>query len=186
MAKKPVNPTNYENIPPFDKDELVHAVIETPGGIRHKYAFEPKFGIMLLKQTLPEGLTWPYDYGFVPGTLADDGDPIDILVLNDEPTFSGCLIVVRILGIVHLAKNGEENDRIVAAPLRQKGVALRADSFDDMEDVPKCTLRGIERFLVDYSSEEGNEIEFRGSGSRKSALKAIEATQKKFEKHRAG
>ena len=112
MSKARVNPTNYEEIPSCvqrGKEDLVHAVIETPGGIRHKYAFVPEYGIMALKLTLAEGLAWPYDYGFVPQTLAGDGDPIDILVIGDEPTFSGCLLEVRLLGIVHLKKNGVEN-----------------------------------------------------------------------------
>ena len=81
-------------IPAFvpDEKDLAFAVIETPAQTRHKYAFEPKYGIMLLKMTLAEGLAWPYDYGFIPQTLGDDGDPVDVLVLNDAPTFSGCLL----------------------------------------------------------------------------------------------
>jgi inorganic pyrophosphatase len=102
-GKNRVNPTNFNHIPtyvPDQKHHVAYAVIETPAATRHKYAFEPKYGIMLLKATLAEGLHWPYDYGFVPQTLADDGDPIDILILNDEPTFSGCLLEVRILGAI--------------------------------------------------------------------------------------
>ena len=115
---KGINPTNYADIPAFvpGDTDLVHAVIETPRGIRHKYAFEPKYGIMLLKQTLAEGLAWPYDYGFVPQTLGDDGDPLDILVLNDTALFSGALQRVRLIGGVLLKKNGEENDRLIGCP----------------------------------------------------------------------
>jgi inorganic pyrophosphatase len=179
-----VNATNYDMIPtavPKEK-ELLFAVIETPAGIRHKYAFEPKYGIMRLKMTLAEGLMWPYDYGFIPQTLGDDGDPVDVIVLNDAPTFSGCLLEVRVIGGVLLKKNGVKNNRLVACPRRQKGVALKTDEFDDIDDVPKETVEGIERFLVEYSEEEGNKISFDGSCSRKDAHKLIEHAHKEFEK----
>jgi inorganic pyrophosphatase len=178
----PVNATNYDMIPtlvPKEKD-LVFAVIETPAGIRHKFAFEPKYGIMRLKMTLAEGLMWPYDYGFIPQTLGDDGDPIDVLVLNDAPTFSGCLLAVRVIGGVLLKKNGVENNRYVACPRRQKGVALKTDKFDEIKDVPKEMLDGIERFLIEYSEEEGNKIRFGGHCTRKDAYELIHRAHKKF------
>jgi inorganic pyrophosphatase len=184
---KRINPTNYEAIPAFaagngNHGRRVHAVIETPRDTRHKYAFEPKLGIFKLKQTLPEGLEWPYDYGFVPRTLADDGDPLDVLVLSTIPTFTGCLLETRVLGIVRLKKNGVENDRVIAAPPRQSGVSQRSDAFDDIDDVPKETIGDVCRFLVEYSEEEGNKIEFRGVRSRKKAMAAIETAIKAYEK----
>jgi inorganic pyrophosphatase len=184
---KAVNATNYDMIPTFvpKGKDLVFAVIETPAGIRHKFAFEPKFGIMRLKMTLAEGLMWPYDYGFIPQTLADDGDPVDVLVLNDAPTFSGCLLDVRIVGGVLLKKNGVKNNRLVACPRRHKGVALKTDEYDDIGDLPKEMLQGIERFLIEYSEEEGNKITFEGQCSRKDAYKIIEQAHKAFEKRQA-
>lgn len=180
------NATNYDMIPAFvpKEKDLAFAVIETPAGIRHKYAFEPKFGIMRLKMTLAEGLMWPYDYGFIPQTVADDGDPLDVIVLNDAPTFSGCLLEVRVIGGVLLEKNGVKNNRLIACPRRHKGVALKTDEYDDIDDIPKETLRGVERFLVEYSEEEGNKISFEGQCSRKDAVKQIEHAHKKFEKNR--
>ena len=82
---------------------------------------------MRLKMTLAEGLMWPYDYGFIPQTLGDDGDPIDILVLNDAPTFSGRLLDVRIIGGILLKKNGVKNNQLVACPRHRKGIALKTD-----------------------------------------------------------
>jgi len=185
---KAVNPTNYDMIPtviPKEKD-LVFAVIETPAGIRNKYAFEPEYGIMRLKLTIGEGLMWPYDYGFVPQTIADDGDPLDIVVLNDVPTFSGCLLDVRLIGAILLKKNGVENDRLVACPKRHKGVALKTDSFDELDDIPKDMLKGVERFLIDYSEEEGNKITLEGQCSRKEAYKLLKRAHKKFDKKGKG
>jgi inorganic pyrophosphatase len=185
VPKNDVNPTNYDMIPAFvpDEKDLAFAVIETPAQTRHKYAFEPKYGIMTLKMTLAEGLAWPYDYGFVPQTLADDGDPLDVLVLNDAPTFSGCLLQVRILGAILLKKNGVENDRLVACPKRLPGVALKTDAFEKLSDLPKDMMSGIERFLVDYSSEEGNKVTQQGTSSRKEALNLIRDSHKRFRKH---
>ncbi|HTU80517.1 MAG TPA: inorganic diphosphatase [Candidatus Acidoferrales bacterium] len=182
----PDNATNYDMIPAFDPKnrDLVFAVIETPAGIRHKFAFEPEYGIMRLKMTLAEGLMWPYDYGFIPQTLADDGDPIDVLVINDAPTFSGCLLDVGVIGGILLKKNGVTNNRLVACPQRRAGVSLKTDAFDDLKDVPKETLGGIERFLVEYSEEEGNEIACDGQSSRKGAFKLIERAHKRFKKRR--
>ncbi|MBV8246122.1 MAG: inorganic diphosphatase [Candidatus Eremiobacteraeota bacterium] len=185
MAQASVNATHFENIPPFAKGaagEVVHAVIETPSRTRLKYEFEPDFGIFKLKQVLPDGLEWPYDYGFVPRTLADDGDPIDILVLSDVPTFTGCLLECRILGIVRMRKDGVENDRLIAAPVRRGGVAQTSDVYEDVDDIPKETMDGICRFLVEYSAEEGHEIEFKGVKSRKKGLAAIEAAMETYDK----
>ncbi|HEY1977578.1 MAG TPA: inorganic diphosphatase [Candidatus Baltobacteraceae bacterium] len=184
---KQINPTNFEAIPAFPDgknsgERRVHAVIETPRDTRHKYAFDPKLGLFKLKLTLPEGMQWPYDYGFVPRTLADDGDPLDILVLNQIPTFTGCLLETRVLGIVRLKKNGVENDRVLAAPVVQPGVSQPSDAFADADDIPKDTMSDICRFLVEYSEEEGNRVEFKQVRSRKKAMAAIEAAMKTYEK----
>ncbi|MBV9333146.1 MAG: inorganic diphosphatase [Candidatus Eremiobacteraeota bacterium] len=185
MADSYINPTNYDAIPTYacDKHEqLVHAVIETPAQTRHKYAFVPAYGIFMLKQTLAEGLSWPYDYGFVPQTLADDGDPTDILVINDAPTFTGCLLEVRILGAILLKKNGTINNRLVACLKQQDGVTLKTDEYKKLGDVPKDMMDGIERFLVEYSEVEGNKIEFKGTCSRKQAFAMIEKDRKQRKK----
>jgi inorganic pyrophosphatase len=182
-----VNPTNLENIPTFSsaKDDgkpLVHAVIETPRDTRHKYAFEPALGTFKLKQLLPEGLEWPYDYGFIPQTLADDGDPLDILVLSDVPTFTGCLVECRLIGLVRLKQDGVENDRVIAAPMRRTGVSQTTDKFDDIDDIPKETIQGICRFLVEYSAEQGHDIELKDVKSKKKAESALETAIECFEK----
>ena len=88
-------------IAPFDADDgnLVHVVIETPKASRNKYAFDPELKIFQLKKVLPEGMTFPYDFGFIPSTKAEDGDPVDVLVLMDEPAFAGCLLKCRVIGV---------------------------------------------------------------------------------------
>src|SRR5436190_20682015 len=107
-------------LPPVDSDDrdIIHVVIETPKGSRNKYAFDPDERIFRLKKVLPVGMAFPYDFGFVPSTKAEDGDPVDVLVLMDEPAFPGCLLECRLVGIIEAeqkdSSNKERNDRIVA------------------------------------------------------------------------
>lgn len=183
-----VNPTRFENIPPYPeskedrKQNIVLAVIETPKLTRHKFAFNPAFGAFELRATIAEGLTWPYDYGFIPGTLADDGDPLDVLYLNDEPTFTGCLVKARVLGLVRLKKNDVENDRILACAARMSGVSQSTDSYNDVDDLPEAQLSSICRFLVEYSEDQGNAIRFKGTHGVESAFKAIDKAVSAFKK----
>jgi len=111
-----VDPTRLASVD-ADDDEIIQVVIETPKGSRNKYAFDPKQKIFELKKVLPAGMAFPYDFGFVPSTLADDGDPVDVLVLMDEPAFPGCLLKCRIIGVIEgeqrSRKEKGRNDRIV-------------------------------------------------------------------------
>ena len=185
---KSINATHFEEIPPFPEDGdskyTVHVVVETPRNIRHKYALDAKNGIFKLKQTIAEGLQWPYDYGFIPQTLADDGDPVDALFLCDEPTFTGCLVQARLVGSIQLDKNGETNDRLVTCAEQMDGITQSTDGYKDIGDIPKDVMDSLCRFLVEYSEEQGNQITFKGVVSRKKALDLIEKGRKKFKKRK--
>ena len=184
--KNDINATHYENIPTFadgGKDKYaIHVIIETPRDIRNKYRFDEENGIFKLGSVIAEGLTWPYDYGFIPQALGDDGDPLDVLFLADEPTFTGCLSDARLIGIIRLLKDGEENDRLLACPPRMKGVAQKTDDFDDIDDMPEDMMQSITTFLVQYSEEKKNKVEFKGVASRSKALKALETGHKSWKK----
>ena len=105
------------------KKATCRAIIETPKGCRNKFDYDPETNLFMLGGLLPEGMMFPFDFGFIPSTLGDDGDPLDILVLMDAPTHSGCLIDVRLVGIItaEQTEDGktEANDRLmgVARPL---------------------------------------------------------------------
>src|SRR5262245_50191766 len=96
----------------------LQVIVETPKGSRNKYAFDPKQKVFQLKKVLPVGMAFPYDFGFVPSTQGEDGDPVDVLVLMDEPAFPGCLLKCRPIGVIEgeqgQKKDWERNDRIVA------------------------------------------------------------------------
>lgn len=91
-----------------DDDDIIRVVIETPKGSRNKYAFDPEEKVFELKKVLPAGMDFPFDFGFVPSTKAADGDPVDVLVLMDEPAFTGCVLKCRIIGIIE----GEQGDKV--------------------------------------------------------------------------
>src|SRR5438477_11312541 len=105
---------------PLDSDDkqILRVVVETPKGSRNKFAFDPDQHLFQLKKVLPTGMAFPYDFGFVPSTEAEDGDPIDVLILMDEPAFPGCVLTCRPIGVIEGEqgdkKDKKRNDRIVA------------------------------------------------------------------------
>jgi inorganic pyrophosphatase len=159
----------------------LRAVVETPRGSRHKFALDPDIGAFVLKQTLASGLTWPYDYGFIPCTLGKDGDPLDVIVLMDEPTFPGCVLTVRLLGVIGLEKNGIENNRFVGCLLPRTETSLSTDGYATIGDLPAKLLSEVKNFLCQYSEEEGNRIELTGDGDVEAATTLVQAGQAAFD-----
>ena len=108
MSKK-IGVADPTRLKPFGTDDkqMLRVVIETPKGSRNKFAFNPNERIFELKKVLPSGMSFPYDFGFVPSTEADDGDPVDVLVLMDEPAFPGCVLTCRPIGVIE----GEQGDK---------------------------------------------------------------------------
>ena len=99
---------NFINLPPFTEDGDVHVVVETPRGSRAKFAYDPKLETFILSKSLLTGLTYPHDWGFVPSTKADDGDPLDIMVIHDAATFPGIVLTCRIIGILQIEQKRKE------------------------------------------------------------------------------
>src|SRR5579862_2843606 len=106
------------HLSPRDDNDKIQVIIETPKGSRNKYAFDMEQRVFQLTKVLPAGMAFPYDFGFVPSTMAEDGDPVDVLVLMDEPAFPGCLLKCRVVGVIEGEQrengNKERNDRVVA------------------------------------------------------------------------
>ena len=187
---KTLNATHYELIPTYpSKDDrrrgTVHAIIETPRGSPYKYALDNAHGIIALKAVMPAGFRWPFDYGFVPQTLGDDGDPLDILMLLSEGTFSGCMLKARILGAIRMSKNGVENDRLIGAPVLMPGRKLFTDEYETVTDLPPDLRHEIESFLCGYSEGEGNDIDLHGAVEAEEALALLARGRKAFRKNAA-
>jgi inorganic pyrophosphatase len=159
--------------PQFGKDGTLRVVVETPRGSRHKYAWNEEIHAFEHRATLGSGLVWPYDYGFIPRTKGQDGDPLDVLVLMDEPTFPGCVLQVRVLGAFEVEKNGVSNDRYVSCLLPSKELSLSTDGYETLSDLPDRLLEQIESFLTTYSVQRGNDVRVRGRAQAKDAFARI-------------
>lgn len=148
---------NLEDLTSFDDEGHVRVVVESPAGARVKLKYNPRFGLMEWVRPLPLGLQFPYDWGFVPGTHAADGDPLDAFVLGDAPTAPGVLIACRALGVIELEQNGAggrvRNDRIVARPAN----AARHD-VKTLDDVPDRVLSEIEAFLLALTAFDNKHV----------------------------
>ena len=134
-------------------------IIETPRGSRNKYKFDEQTGRMRLSKVMPEGMMFPYDFGFIPGTRAEDGDPVDVLVLSDEPMFPGCAVDCRLVGVIKATQTekGKENrnDRIIAVAA---GSVLYA-VINKLSDLHSGVLTQIEAFFTNY--QKVRDIEFK-------------------------
>jgi inorganic pyrophosphatase len=140
---------------PIDDNNKIQVIIETPKGSRNKYAFDPEQRIFALKKVLPAGMTFPYDFGFVPSTKAEDGDPVDVLVLMDEPAFPGCLLKCRVIGIIEgqqgKKKKAERNDRVIAIEEANHSYA----TVRHVRDLGKKFVIELEEFFVNYHDQQG-------------------------------
>lgn len=137
-------------LPPRDGDGAVRVVVEAPRGCGVKLKYDPRLGAFEYGRVLPLGLTYPYDWGFVPGTRAEDGDPLDALVLGDVPSYPGVVIPCRVIGAVLVDQKGdggkrERNDRLVLVPLG----ADRLADLDDAKALPRRAREEIEQFFLD-------------------------------------
>ena len=187
---KSINATHYDHIPTFQSDEkrkerIVNAVVETPKGSSHKFRLISEYGIIAYHHVLPDRLTWPYDYGFVPQTLAPDGDAIDIVVVTDDGLFPGCFVEARLIGAIRQTQDGVENDRLIAVPAPSPGAPLRTDQYVDIADLPPPELERIRDFLVRYSTAEGHTIDVKGVVGAEAALASVKRCMKQFRKKAA-
>jgi inorganic pyrophosphatase len=138
-------------------------VIETPRGSRIKYKYDENHRLFRLKKTLPAGLVFPFDFGFIPGTKGEDGDPIDALVISEFQGFPGCLMDCRIIGCIQIEQLSKarmvRNDRYLAIP-EQSVVFENAISI---EDIPSTIVTQVEQFFTNYMEAQGKTIKLLGN-----------------------
>lgn len=150
-------------------DEVVETLIEIPMGSRNKYEYDEKRKCIRLDRVLFSSVHYPADYGFIPETLAPDGDPLDILVLAEEPVFPGCLVDARPIGVMHMRDMGEDDYKIVAVEHSDP----RLSTIHELEDLRPHLLKEIENFFNTYKDLEGKETEIVGWSGREQALRII-------------
>lgn len=180
---------SFDHIAPFyeaktDEPHAVNLIVETPRGTSNKFALEKELGVMELRRILRSDLKWPCDFGFIPQTLAGDGDALDVALLIDEPCFPGCLVRARVLGAIGLKKNGEENDRLLVCPISLPGSASVWDEVRVLADVSPRLIRELQGFLSDYQTFEGNQIELTGIHDETRALQLVHEAHAKWKTSR--
>lgn len=176
QAKHLADPTQLK---PLNTDDgTLQVIIETPKGSRNKFAYDTKQRIFSLARVLPAGMAFPYDFGFLPKTLAPDGDAIDVLLLMDEPAFPGCAVESRLIGVIEGeqidGKKRIRNDRLVAIAAANHMYA----NIKKLKDLPKKTLDELQEFFVNYHKLEGKEYVLLGCKGRSAAMSLIRKAQK--------
>lgn len=153
MTGKTSGTSPLKSLSAFQKDSSeLHVIIETPKGSRNKYDYDEELGLFKLGGVLPSGAIFPFDFGYVPSTLGGDGDPLDVLLLMDEPAFTGCLVAARLVGVIEAEQTERDgqtmrNDRLIAVAAESR-THLHVRSLNGLNDV---LVDEIEHFFVSYN-----------------------------------
>lgn len=174
--KNLADPTRLQ---PIDKKEgLLQVIVETPAGSRNKFAYDPEQGIFTLRKVLPAGMVFPWDFGFLPRTIAGDGDPIDVLLLMDEPAFPGIAVRARLIGVIEgeqiEGKKKIRNDRLVAVAEASHLYA----KVRKLKDLPAKWVEELQDFFVNYHSLEGKQYRLLGCRGANTAMTLIRKARK--------
>ncbi|HKP73388.1 MAG TPA: inorganic diphosphatase [Pyrinomonadaceae bacterium] len=186
MAGKASESKRLTDLDPRDADSNdLYVIIETPQGSRNKYNYDEERGLFKLGGVLPAGAVFPFDFGFVPSTVGGDGDPLDVLVLMDVPAFPGCLVEVRLLGVIEAEQTEEDgettrNDRLVAVASN----ARNHKSVRSLGQLDENLVDEIEHFFVSYNEMKGKEFKPLGRFGTKRAGELIEEGMKRFRARR--
>ena len=149
---------DLSRIPAQPKPGVISVLIEIPGGSKNKYEFDKDLNAFALDRVLFSSVKYPYDYGFVPNTLADDGDPLDGMVLMDEPTFPGCVIAARPIGMLEMIDGGDRDEKILCVPDEDPRYA----DVKTLDDIASHRLDEIAEFFKTYKNLENKVTEILG------------------------
>jgi len=166
----------YDIEPGPDCPEIVRMIVEIPKNSSNKYEYDGELGVFRLDRALYSAVHYPGDYGFIPGTLAMDHDPLDVLVLVDEPSFPGVMISVRPVGLLDMVDQDEPDQKILAVPNRNP----RFDQVHTIDQVFPHNLREIEHFFAIYKELEGKRTEMLGWRGPREARDLIRACREQY------
>jgi len=154
--------------------KTIDAIIETPKGSSEKYDYDPTSGFFKLKKILPSGMVFPYDFGFIPRTKGEDGDPIDILIFSEFKSFPGCMIECRLIGNIQAkqtdGKKKIENDRFVGIPIQ----SVFFQKIKSINDFPNESIKQLEAFFINYNKAEKKIFQIKKINGPKEAHKILE------------
>ena len=156
----------------------IDVVVEIPKGSRNKYEFDEKTGDIRLDRVLKSAVHYPGDYAEIPETLGDDGDPLDALVINRYPTFPGCVVPIRVLGVLEMIDNGDNDEKLIGVPEGDSDF----DEWKSLDDVPTSLKKEILEFFSTMNNlQEGKEVEVKGLKGVKDAEKILKRAKDKYE-----
>lgn len=168
--------TLYGMDPGPECPRVVRMIVEIPKNSSNKFEYDPLARTFRLDRALYSPMHYPADYGFVPGTIAEDGDPLDVLCLIDHPTFTGCLIDVRPVGVLELVDQTTTDHKIIAAPLKDP----RFEQVNTIQDLPPHVVREFEHFFTIYKELEDKVVETRGWHDLDHALEVINTSRRRY------
>ncbi|HEY0369939.1 MAG TPA: inorganic diphosphatase [Chthoniobacterales bacterium] len=169
----------FSKLPLFDDETRnLLVIVDTPKGSRNKFAWNEDRELFELSGVLPAGAVFPYDFGFIPQTRGGDGDPVDVLVLMDEPAFSGCLVEARLLGVIEAEQTEEgettRNDRLIAVSAKSR---IHAD-LKSLDDLNEKLVDEIEHFFVSYNAAKGKQFKPLGRYGPDRARELVEKSKR--------
>lgn len=164
-------------VPGINPPEQLTAVVEIPTGSRNKYELDKESGLFKLDRVLYSAVSYPGEYGFIPRTLHEDNDPLDILVAVEQATFTGCQIESRPIGVLKMYDRGEPDDKILAVPWHDP----RYEEYYDISDYPQHYLKEIEHFFLIYKDLEGRRVEIVGWEGNDAAKSVISDSIKRYD-----
>lgn len=159
--------------------EIIYAIVEIPRGHRNKYEFDKELGFLKLDRVLYSPLHYPGEYGLIPRTYAEDGDPLDVLIIMQEPTFPGCVIRCRPIGLLNMLDGGERDTKILAVPEHDP---LYGD-VKDLDDIPSHFKREVSHFFQTYKELEAGKVDTEGWDGASAAFQAIRESQQAYMDH---
>ncbi|RMG95202.1 MAG: inorganic diphosphatase [Chloroflexi bacterium] len=166
--------------PLFDENSTVHVLIEIPKGSRNKYEYDKELGVVKFDRMLFSAMHYPSDYGFILNTLAEDGDPLDALVLLWEPTFPGCLIEAKPIGLFKMWDEKGQDEKILCVPVGDP----HWNKLESLKDVPPHLLSEISHFFQVYKDLEEKKVGVDGWADREEALRIIAESRARYVKRK--
>lgn len=174
--------SNLIGLPAFTENGDIRVVVETPRGSRSKLAYDPELEVFTLSKSLLIGLAYPHDWGFVPSTKADDGDPIDIMVIHDAATYPGLVLECRVIGVLQIEQKSkgktERNDRLFAVPRHSHS----EKGLDNVRELSKAMQEELEKFFIATDELEDKSLQIIGWQGPKAAIKTIKDASKNARK----
>jgi inorganic pyrophosphatase len=177
----PPTVTNLGKLKGKGGNGVVAVIVETTKGSRTKLKYDMKRRCFVVKKVLPEGMTFPFDFGFIPSTMGGDDDPLDVILLLDESVPTGTLVDARLIGVIEAQQSGDgsrpvENDRLLAVG----SASVLYEKVRDIADLPPAVVEQIEHFFVSYNEIEGRTFEAKGRHGPKRARHCVRNGRRRF------